>query len=333
MSRPQQRAPIASASRAAPGLTRQAWPSRVLLLGIVAGAAIAVQAGLGLVSDVNARRDAGTVAMDEVVRGLLGAVLVVLGAWVGVCCVASIAGAAIARLRGSMRVPRVPGIPTFLRDLSGRALRVGAVVVLAAGPSTAGAFEDTTAVVPPTMVVVGAPPPATVSNIAATVPNSTAASPVSTSDTSSKTSPNSTSPGPISSGVTARPQRPTSVSSLPGTSNPSPTVSPGPAATIGSALPPAAPNVGDRTPGTSASETTTTPRAPDAPRSHVVRTGEHFWSIAEDAVRGALGQEPSEAQTRRYWQRLIRANRARLADPGDEDLIIPGQVLELPPVR
>jgi nucleoid-associated protein YgaU len=33
----------------------------------------------------------------------------------------------------------------------------------------------------------------------------------------------------------------------------------------------------------------------------------------------------------RYWRRLIDANRDRLVDPGNPDLLLPGQELVLPP--
>lgn len=65
---------------------------------------------------------------------------------------------------------------------------------------------------------------------------------------------------------------------------------------------------------------------PAAGATHTVRTGEHFWSIAQQVVadRGvdvAVGQ---------YWRLLVEANRSRLVDPDDPDLLYPGQVLVLP---
>jgi hypothetical protein len=33
----------------------------------------------------------------------------------------------------------------------------------------------------------------------------------------------------------------------------------------------------------------------------------------------------------RYWRRLIDTNRDRLVDPGNPDLLVPGQELVLPP--
>jgi nucleoid-associated protein YgaU len=34
-----------------------------------------------------------------------------------------------------------------------------------------------------------------------------------------------------------------------------------------------------------------------------------------------------------YWAQLVDANRDRLVDPDDPDLLLPGQVLVLPPVE
>ncbi|HEY8543828.1 MAG TPA: LysM domain-containing protein [Acidimicrobiales bacterium] len=56
----------------------------------------------------------------------------------------------------------------------------------------------------------------------------------------------------------------------------------------------------------------------------VVRTGDSFWSIAEDVV----GVGP---RTHAYWEQLIAANRSRLAVPDQPDLLFPGQRLTLPP--
>ena len=66
--------------------------------------------------------------------------------------------------------------------------------------------------------------------------------------------------------------------------------------------------------------------------SWTVAPGDHFWSIAQRHLHTALGDQPSEEEVARYWRRLVDANRDRLADPGNIDLIYPGQVLRLPPV-
>jgi nucleoid-associated protein YgaU len=73
------------------------------------------------------------------------------------------------------------------------------------------------------------------------------------------------------------------------------------------------------------------PPAADA-TTWVVEPGNSFWSIAEDVVAGP-GQPPapSERDVSRYWRRLVAANRGRLVDPGNPDLLLPGQTLTLPP--
>lgn len=84
------------------------------------------------------------------------------------------------------------------------------------------------------------------------------------------------------------------------------------------------------------------PIAPVAPEVHDVGPpsrwpatwrvveGESMWSIAEELVADHAGQSPGPAAVDRLWRRLIEANRHRLVDPDDPDLILPGQVFEVP---
>jgi len=58
----------------------------------------------------------------------------------------------------------------------------------------------------------------------------------------------------------------------------------------------------------------------------IVEAGDSFWSIAEDVVGSA-----DERAVERCWRALIEANRSRLADPENPDLLIPGQELVLVP--
>lgn len=67
------------------------------------------------------------------------------------------------------------------------------------------------------------------------------------------------------------------------------------------------------------------------PRVHVVTVGEHFWSIAEATLRAAAF-DPDPSAVTRYWSDLVDANRDRLIDPDNPDLIVPGQRLVLPPL-
>jgi hypothetical protein len=63
-----------------------------------------------------------------------------------------------------------------------------------------------------------------------------------------------------------------------------------------------------------------------------VEPGESFWSIAEEHLTDALGRTPSEKEVTRYWDVVVQANRDRLADGNNPDLLFPGQQLVLPPV-
>jgi nucleoid-associated protein YgaU len=83
------------------------------------------------------------------------------------------------------------------------------------------------------------------------------------------------------------------------------------------------------------------PRAPPAPAtagaahrtpppsSWTVEAGDSFWSIAAETVAPA-GGEPNDRQVRAYWRRLVDANRGRLIDAGNPDLLVPGQHLVVP---
>lgn len=62
-----------------------------------------------------------------------------------------------------------------------------------------------------------------------------------------------------------------------------------------------------------------------------VRPGEHFWAIAERVLTRAWGRSPSDAEVVPYWRQVIELNRVRLADPGNPDLVYPGQQFALPP--
>lgn len=65
-----------------------------------------------------------------------------------------------------------------------------------------------------------------------------------------------------------------------------------------------------------------------------VVTGESFWSIAEEALldEAEPGTELTDETIADYWRLLIEANRDRLIEPGNPDLILPGQEFILPPI-
>jgi hypothetical protein len=70
--------------------------------------------------------------------------------------------------------------------------------------------------------------------------------------------------------------------------------------------------------------------APASP-TRIVRSGESFWSIAEDEVLSRV-DEATDADVASYWIRLIDANRSRLPDPANPDLLWTSTELVLPTV-
>jgi len=74
-----------------------------------------------------------------------------------------------------------------------------------------------------------------------------------------------------------------------------------------------------------------TPAPEGAQRTWAVRSGEHLWGIAERVLAEGRDQPPGDDEVARYWEQLIEVNRARLADPGNPDLVYPGQVFLVPP--
>jgi len=61
-----------------------------------------------------------------------------------------------------------------------------------------------------------------------------------------------------------------------------------------------------------------------------VQPGEHFWGLAERVLAESWGRPASDPEVIGYWQQLIEVNRGALADPGNPDLVYPGQVFTVP---
>lgn len=90
------------------------------------------------------------------------------------------------------------------------------------------------------------------------------------------------------------------------------------------------PATGDTTP--SAPTVPTQPAQPAVdPSTWIVEPGDSFWSIAEEVMTPADGSRPDERDVVPYWRQLVEANRAQLVDPGNPDLLLPGQRLAVPP--
>lgn len=66
------------------------------------------------------------------------------------------------------------------------------------------------------------------------------------------------------------------------------------------------------------------------PSPWTVRSGECFWSIADQVLQEAWGRAATEQEIVPYWNRLIAANRASLVDPANPDLVYPGQTFTVP---
>lgn len=65
----------------------------------------------------------------------------------------------------------------------------------------------------------------------------------------------------------------------------------------------------------------------------VVAPGDNLWSIAESTLADHFGSEVSIAQITPYWTDLTTANRSRLSDPSNPDLLLVGQTLLVPSVE
>lgn len=74
------------------------------------------------------------------------------------------------------------------------------------------------------------------------------------------------------------------------------------------------------------------PAAPSAPAGEVtLEAGDHLWSVAERALTDAWGRAPSDAELAPFWEQVVEANRDRLPDPANPDLVFPGEVVTVPP--
>jgi hypothetical protein len=108
---------------------------------------------------------------------------------------------------------------------------------------------------------------------------------------------------------------------LPATDAPPASRAPPPDATVEAAT--------DAPPASRAPPPDATVDAATAPRSWTVEAGDSFWSIAAETVAPA-GDAPDDRRVIGYWRLLVEANHGRLLDPGNPDLLVPGQELVLP---
>lgn len=69
---------------------------------------------------------------------------------------------------------------------------------------------------------------------------------------------------------------------------------------------------------------------PHIPATWQLRPGEHLWHVAEATLTRHLERSPSEEETSAYLEALVEVNRHRLVVPANPDLVLAGQVVELP---
>jgi len=71
-----------------------------------------------------------------------------------------------------------------------------------------------------------------------------------------------------------------------------------------------------------------------SPATITVAEGDSFWSIAVDlATAATAGRTPTEAEVVTVWASVVDANRDRLVEPGNPDLLLVGQTLDVGPAR
>lgn len=72
------------------------------------------------------------------------------------------------------------------------------------------------------------------------------------------------------------------------------------------------------------------PASPPAERTWTVQSGDHLWSVAERVLTEAWQRPPSDEEVAPYWEQVVEHNRSQLPDPGNPDLLFPGQVVAVP---
>jgi hypothetical protein len=118
--------------------------------------------------------------------------------------------------------------------------------------------------------------------------------------------------GPVSSSAT------TSTSISPAT-----TYVPGSSGTPGSSAAPIAPAPASTT--LAADGSLPPDRADDDGATWIIGPGDTLWHVAEATLTAELGRAPSAPETAERLDRLVAANRDRLAVPGDPGLVFPAR--------
>jgi hypothetical protein len=63
-----------------------------------------------------------------------------------------------------------------------------------------------------------------------------------------------------------------------------------------------------------------------------IAPGDHLWAVAAETLADHWRRPPTDREIVPYWRTLVEANRDRLVDHDQPDLVLPGQVFVLPPV-
>jgi nucleoid-associated protein YgaU len=117
--------------------------------------------------------------------------------------------------------------------------------------------------------------------------------------------------------ATATAIRTTTSTSAPSTSAPSPMS--------------AAPTSRDRNPTAPVTHADTPVAEPALPDLWVMKPGDHLWRVASVSLAQRLGRDARTDEIDHYWRAIIDLNRESLVDPDNPDLVMVGQVIELPP--
>ncbi len=70
----------------------------------------------------------------------------------------------------------------------------------------------------------------------------------------------------------------------------------------------------------------------DATLEVVIKAGDNLWDVASRRMEEVLGRTAGDHEVAPYWVEVIQANEDRISS-GDPDIVHPGEVILLPPVR
>jgi len=144
------------------------------------------------------------------------------------------------------------------------------------------------------------------------------------STTTSAAGPSSTAQPTTTLPATAPP-----TTTLPETAPPEPTP---PAATPPTTTPPvpAPSSPGPSAPAGPTAPSPSTAAAPTPEEAWTIAPGDHLWHVASATLADHGHPDPSPADVLAYLDRLVAANAGVLVEPGNPDLVLPGQVFVLP---